>query len=92
MVLFYLLRHRKKQGEKKKKNYGPIFENISTKRTGFIHQRTGFIRRAAEASPLADETSLPMDEASRIGPLYIFSLSIFSKFLLLFAAGVLPLK
>ena len=77
---------------------GQFCENMRTKWTGFIPQRTGFtrrqtcfIRRANEVSPPADETSPPTDEASPIGPCIFFFL--FFSFLLnvfLSATGVLP--
>ena len=98
MVLLYLFRQEKKKQnwKEEEKTMGQFCENIGTKWTGFIGQRTsiirqqtGFIRWAAEASPLADEATPPADEASppenkasRIGP-YTFSYcSLFSNIFL----------
>ena len=89
MVLFCLFGHEntRRKGQFKKAR-GKFCDNIRTQWTGFIHQRTGFnhqetgfIRCGDEASPPKIETSPPADEASSIGPIYIyiFFLSLFSQ-------------
>ena len=77
------------------------YNDILTKRTGYIRQqtgfirrRTGFIRRVDKASLPADGASPPTDEDSPIGPciFFLFSLLFFQMFSVLSAAEVLPSK